>query len=128
MAYKITLRAKDDEPVYTPSVAAQLARISLDFLRLCEEAQLARAGLMTGGGPGYSAADIRHLARIRRLHQDLGLDLEAIEITLRLRRRIVDLMIQMDEMEKRMARREQELLNEIQYLRRRLSEEGKWRW
>jgi len=127
MAFNLTLHVRDDEPFYTRSVAAQVARISLDFLRLCEEENLLQAKIMAGGGQGYSPADIRHMARIRRLREDLELDLPAVEVALHLRRQVVELLAQIDEMERQMSKREQVLLNEIQQLRRRLATEGEWR-
>jgi MerR family transcriptional regulator/heat shock protein HspR len=75
---------------------------------------------MVQGDEGYSAEDISQIARIRRLHEDLGLDLEAVEIVLHMRRQILELLRRVDEMERRLAKREDELLAEIQDLRRRL--------
>jgi len=125
--YKLIIRSRDEEPIYTRPVTAQLAQVSIEFLCLCEEENLIQVQVMTGGGKGYSVIDIRRLARIRRLHKDLELDLPAVEITLNLRRQVLDLMAQMDEMERRHARRKQELMDEIRQLRRRLAEEAEWR-
>lgn len=127
MMYKLIIRSRDEEPIYTRPVTAQLAQVSIEFLCLCEEENLIQVQVMTGGGKGYSVTDIRRLARIRRLHKDLELDLPAVEITLNLRRQVLDLMAQMDEMERRHARRKQELMDEIRQLRRRLAEEAEWR-
>lgn len=127
MPFNLTVRIRDDEPFYTRSVAAQVARISLDFLRLCEQENLLQAKIMAGGGHGYTPADIRQMARIRRLREDLELDLPAVEVALHLRRQVVDLLAQIDEMERQMSKREQVLLDEIQQLRRRLATEAEWR-
>ena len=127
MPFNLTVRIRDDEPFYTRSVAAQVARISLEFLRLCEQENLLQAKIMAGGGQGYTPADIRQMARIRRLREDLELDLPAVEVALHLRRQVVDLLAQIDEMERQMSKREQTLLNEIQQLRRRLATEAEWR-
>lgn len=127
MARNLIIRSRRDEPIYTRSVAAELARISEEFLRACEQERLIRTRVMTGGGQGYSAADVRRLARIRRLREDLELDLPAVEVVLHMRRRVLDLLQEMDEMERYMRQREQELLAEIQQLRRHLAEEADWR-
>ena len=127
MPFNLTVRIRDDEPFYTRTVAAQVARISLDFLRLCEEENLLQAKIMAGGGQGYTPADIRQMARIRRLREDLELDLPAVEVALHLRRQVLDLLAQIDQMERQTTKREQELLNEIQQLRRRLATEAEWR-
>ncbi len=108
------------EPLFTRPIAAQLARITLDFLSMLEEERLTRPQTTVQGEQGYSAEDITQITRIRRLHQDLGLDLGAVGIVLNMRRQILDLLVRMEEMEQRLAERERELLAEIHDLRRRL--------
>lgn len=127
MTNYLILRSEDEsERIYSRSVAAQLARITLDFLEECERADLIRAGRMPGGGRGYTTADVRNLARIRRLRQDLGLDLAAVEVVLHMRRRIVEMLWEMEAIERDMLRRERELQREIRQLRRRLAEDVEW--
>jgi len=128
MANYLILRSEDEkERIFTRSVAAQLARITLDFLEECERAELVRAGRMPGGSPGYTTVDVRDLARIRRLRQDLGLDLAAVEVVLHMRRRMVEMLREIDVIESDMIRRERELQQEIQHLRRRLADDAEWR-
>lgn len=110
-----------DEPRYTRTVAAQLANISIELLERCEVEQLVRVRVIRGGSPGYSARDVRQLARIGRLYQDLGLDLSAMEIVLNMRRQILDLQEQIERQEWEMARREEQLIGELIDLRRRLA-------
>jgi len=128
MTYTLILRSRHEEPMYSRPVAAQLAQISLDLLRICEEEGLIQSQVMTGGGEGFTVADIRHMARIRRLREVLELDFPAVEVALNLRRQVVDLLAQLDDMERNMARREQELMDEIRQMQRHLAEEAKWRW
>lgn len=127
MATELTLWTSEEEPLYTDRVAAKLARISLDLLRWCERDGLIRPRTMPGGGRGYTEADIHQLARIRRLREHLGLDPEAVDVVLHLRRQVIDLLTQLDELERQMLQREQELLNEIQQLRRQLAVDAGWR-
>ena len=119
-------RTSEEEPRYTRRVAARLAQISLEFLNQCERENLIQLHLMRGGGRGLSLRDIRRLERIRRLQDDLELELPAIEIVLRMRRRMIDLLQQLDDMEQLMARREEELLAEIRILQQRIAEEYAW--
>lgn len=105
--------------IFTRTVAAQLARVSLEFLERLEADELMQPREGEGGEPGYAPEDIGRLSRIRRLHETLGLDLASVEIVLRLRERLVLLRSQMEEMEAHFARREQELLQELNDLRRR---------
>jgi DNA-binding transcriptional MerR regulator len=120
-----TIRLRSGEVIYTQSVAIQLAEVSVDFLHACEAEGLIQVQEVEGN-PGYSAGDIRRLARIRRLCQDLELDLPAVEVVLHLRQQVRSLLTEMDQIEQRMQQREQELLREVQELRRRLAAEAGW--
>jgi len=71
-----------------------------------------------GREPGYTPEDIHRLTLIRRLHETLGLELAAIEVVLHLRERMFETLTRMEEMQRRFARREQELLQELNELRR----------
>lgn len=108
------------EVLFSRTVAAQMARISLDFLDLLEKERMVQPRKIPPGEEGYSAEDIARLACIRRLHEHLGLDLEAVEVVLQMRSRILELLHRVEEMERRLAQRERELLAEVQELRRRL--------
>jgi DNA-binding transcriptional MerR regulator len=127
MGYKIEIYSGEEEPLYTRSATAKLAHISLDYLRRCEREGIVRPKALSGGGVGYTAADVRRLARARRLHRSLGLDMPAVEVVLHLRRQVVELQVLLDQVEMEMEQREQEWLAEIQELRRQLAEEMKWR-
>jgi DNA-binding transcriptional MerR regulator len=126
MSDRIWQVPEDDEPVYTRRVAAHLAGISIDFLYQCEQEHLIQVKVMRGGGPGLNRQDIRRLARIRRLQQDLELNMPAVEVVLHLRERVIDLARQLDEMEWMMEKREEELMAEIRRLQRHMAEEIHW--
>lgn len=104
-----------------------MARITLDFLRRCEREQFVQPRPLPGGGYGYNAADIRRLARVRRLRYSLGLNLPAVEVVLHLRRQVIELQTHLAQLEREMEQREQVRLREIQELRRQLAHEVKWR-
>ncbi|HIC88228.1 MAG TPA: MerR family transcriptional regulator [Anaerolineae bacterium] len=127
MTLMALIRHQEDAPQFTQEVAAQLAGLSLARVRYYERLGLVSPKVMPGGGRGYSWRDVRRLARIRRLREDLGLDLPAIEVVLHLRRQVLDLQQQLDYLEIELARREETLLREIQLLRRQLAEEAHWR-
>jgi DNA-binding transcriptional MerR regulator len=115
-----------DEPRYTRILAAQLASISLELLERCETERLIEVRITQGGQPGYSAHDIRQLALIRRLHEDLELDFPALEVVLNMRRQLLDLQGQVDEIERQVIEREERLTREVVNLRRRLADEAEW--
>ena len=105
--------------IFTRTVAAQLARVPLEFLDRLEAEDMVQPRELTAGEWGYTPEDITRLARIRRLHETLGLELAAVDVVLRLRERVTFLLAQMEEMESRFARREQELMQELEDWRRR---------
>jgi len=105
--------------IFTRTVAAQLAQVSVEFLDRLEADELVQPRELEGGEKGYAPEDIGRLSRIRRLHETLGLDLASVEIVLRMREQVMDLLAQMEEMEAHFNRREQELRQELDDLRRR---------
>lgn len=116
-----------DRPRYTRIVAAQLAEISLDFLERCEMEELVRVRIIRDNTPAYSAQDIRKLAMMRRLHEDLELDFPALEVVLNMRSQVLDLREQLEKLEQELAEREERLVRELTELRRRASAEQGWR-
>ena len=103
--------------VYAPDTAARLARVSVEFVRQCEQGDLIPRQITVGGETGFLRAAVSDLICVRHLHEDLGLELDAVDFIMRLRRRITALDRHAQEMEQRMIGREQELLAEIRRLR-----------
>ena len=128
MANYLIVRSTEEEEdaVFSRDIAAELAWISREFLEDLERAELVRARRMVGGSRGYTYRDVRNLRRIRRLREQLGLRLPAVEVVLHMRQRMVEMLQEMDEIEQKWVRREQELRREIQRLQRRLADEGEW--
>ncbi len=116
-----------DEPRYTRVSAAQLADISIVFLERCESERLIQVRVLRGGKAGYSARDIRELARIGRLHSDLELDFPAIEVVLNMRQQLLGLQEQLEKIERDVVQREERLTRELVDLRRRLAAESGWK-
>ncbi len=80
---------------------AAAAALELAVVRLCAE-----SGLIAPAG-GYHEGDLAELRRVRRLIEDLGLDQSAVELVVRMRRRLLTLQAQVQriETELRLARR-----------------------
>ena len=116
-----------DEPRYTRIAAAQLADVSIVFLERCESERLIQVRVIRGAKPGYSARDIRELARIGRLHSDLELVFQAIEVVLNMRQQLLGLQEQLEKMERDVVQREERLTRELVDLRRRLAAESGWK-
>jgi len=115
-----------DEPRYTRILAAQLASISLELLERCETERLIEVRIIQGDQPGYSVHDIRQLALVRRLHQDLELDFPALEVVLNMRNQLLGLQEQLEELERQMTEREERHMREVVNLRRGLADEAEW--
>jgi DNA-binding transcriptional MerR regulator len=114
------------QKIYSLNDIAKFARVTTEFIQECERENLIQITVMHGK-IGYGPDTVRRLIRIRHLHRDLGLDLTAIDCILRMRRKIGDLKKQMNDMQRRMLAREQELTAEIQRLRRQLAQESDWK-
>lgn len=128
MADSLMIRSQDEERLFSRSVAARLAQITLDFLEQCEREALVQPGPMLGGREeGYTLQEIAEIARIRRLQQDLGLELAAIEVVLHMRRRMLEMLDEMNTLEARMWEREQQMRAEIHRLRQELAREASFR-
>ena len=89
------MRRDSDEPVYMISVAARLIGVHAQTLRSYE-----REGLLapsrSAGRRIYSETDIERLRLIRRLVEDLGVNLAGVDVILRLNGRIDDLLTEIE--------------------------------
>jgi MerR family transcriptional regulator, heat shock protein HspR len=74
-----------DRPVYVISVAADLVDMHPQTLRLYERKGLIRPGRSSGKTRLYSERDIAYLREIRRLTQELGINLAGVEEIMKLR-------------------------------------------
>lgn len=77
-----------NRPVYVISVAADLVDMHPQTLRLYERKGLIRPGRSSGKTRLYSEGDVEHLREIRRLTQELGVNLAGVEEVMRLRWRL----------------------------------------
>ena len=120
--YPIAIYSDHQEVHFEHRTVARLARVSEEFIHRCERQELVACRIMLHGRKGLCLADVYKLKRIRHLHEDMGLDLEAVDFVLRYRNQIQTMQRRLDEMEQRMRQKEQEHLNEILAFRRRLAQ------
>jgi len=110
-----TNRTSPAEPLYVISVAAKLVDMHPQTLRLYERVGLVKPARTENNIRLYSDEDIERLRQIRRL-TGVGLNLAGVDM-------VLDLIERMEamrrELEREMARREDEMEREIQRLRRR---------
>ncbi len=113
----------DEKFLYSQETAANMAHVSIEFLVQCEREELVEPRRKSGNEMVFNLSDVSRLARIRRLHDDLDLEFPAIGIVLRMRRQVMNLLCQMEDMELAMAEREEELFAEIRTLQRQIAED-----
>ena len=123
---QIAIHTDHSEVHFTRNTAARLARVSVEFIRRCEHEDLVKPRVMIHGRKGLCCEDVARLKYIRHLHEDLGLNLEAIDFVMRYRDHMATLQQRLRDLEQHMRLREKELLSEIHELRRRLAMELDW--
>ncbi|GIW07732.1 MAG: hypothetical protein KatS3mg060_2537 [Dehalococcoidia bacterium] len=106
----------DDEPCYVISVAARLLGVHAQTLRYYERLGLVEPSRSRGNIRLYSGRDIEKLQQIKRLVDDLGVNLAGVEVILQLSEKIATL-----ERELREARQEIERLRAAQQSEARVS-------
>lgn len=92
-----TSETKKDRPLYVISVAAELVDMHPQTLRLYERKGLIEPSRSAGKTRLYSQRDIEHLQEIRRLTQELGVNLAGVEEIIKLRRKLDNLQGKMEE-------------------------------
>jgi MerR family transcriptional regulator, heat shock protein HspR len=102
----------DERAVYVISVAAELAGVHPQTLRMYERRGLLRPSRTAGNTRRYSEADIARLRAIQRLTQDLGINLAGVR-----------LVMEMEEEVERLRRRSDGLAEELDRVRERLHHE-----
>ncbi len=85
-----------DRPLYVISVAAELVDMHPQTLRLYERKGLIEPSRSSGKTRLYSQRDIEHLQEIRRLTQELGVNLAGVEEIIRLRRQLDDMQVKIE--------------------------------
>ena len=99
-----------DQPVYTIRIAAQLVGVHQQTLRTYEREGLLAPARSAGRQRLYSQNDIDRLLIIRRLIDELGVNIAGADIILRLRKQIDDLETQNRQLRRELQRiRDQQL-------------------
>lgn len=121
------VRREESESLYGPATAAAMAGIDLRELELYRREGLVRPRQRGDGTQGYALSDIREMSCIARLQREVELDLAAVEVVLHLRAQVFEAHREIRRTQETFLRREQELLQTIDELRRRFSAETRWR-
>lgn len=86
------------KPLYMIGVVAEMLKVHPQTLRLYEKKGLIRPSRTEGKTRMYSPEDVEEIARLLRLTRDLGVNLAGIEIILKMRRRMVEMQKQIEEL------------------------------
>ena len=97
-----------DEPCYVISIAARMIGVQVHTLRYYERIGIIEPSRSQGNIRLYSERDVALLRRVKTLMEDLGVNLAAVEVILRMSRRMAELQSQVKELE-----------SELQKLRKR---------
>jgi hypothetical protein len=120
--YPLTISRNPTATHFEYSLVAQLVRVSKEFILQCEREELIKGRVMLHGVKGLCYDDVNRLKMIRFLHEDMGLDLGAVDFVLRYRERLKMMKRQIDEMECRLQQKEMEHQAEILALCRHLQQ------
>lgn len=85
-------------PLYMIGVVAGMLKVHPQTLRFYEKKGLLRPSRTEGRTRMYSQEDVEDLARLIRLTRDLGVNLAGVEIILKMRRRMVDMQKQIEDL------------------------------
>src|SRR5919109_1214155 len=79
-------------------VVAEMLKVHPQTLRFYEKKGLLRPSRTEGRTRMYSEEDVEDLARLLRLTRDLGVNLAGVEIILKMRRRMVEVQKQIEDL------------------------------
>jgi len=87
-----------NRPLYMIGVVAEMLEIHPQTLRFYEKKGLLRPSRSVGRTRMYSQEDVEELARLLRLTRDMGVNLAGVEVILKMRRRMVDMQKQIQDL------------------------------
>ena len=116
-------RLDQERGVFMISVAAELAEMHPQTLRMYEARGLITPKRSPKNTRLYSQADVERLRRIQRMTTEEGLNLAGVETVLELERRLERMRGEMQRMRKRAAEMESRMTEELDRLRKSLGGE-----
>jgi MerR family transcriptional regulator, heat shock protein HspR len=106
---RITAKVERDRGVFMISVAAELAEMHPQTLRMYEQRGLIEPKRSPKGTRLYSQADVERLRRIQEMTTELGLNLAGVERVLELETKLERAQRRLDAMERRSAELQAEI-------------------
>ena len=108
----------ETRPVYMISVAAELAGMHPQTLRIYEQRGLIEPDRSPKGTRRYSQSDVDRLRRIQQLTSELGMNLAGVERVFELEGELAQMRRRMDRMERRAEQMRREFEEEVDRVRR----------
>ena len=105
-------------PVYMISVAAELAGMHPQTLRIYEQRGLIEPNRSPKGTRLYSQEDVDRLRRIQELTSQLGMNLAGVERVFELEGELAQMRRRMDRLERRAAQMREQFEDEVERVRR----------
>ncbi len=87
------------EPRYVISIAAKMVGVQVHTLRYYEKTGILEPSRSPGNIRLYSEKDVNLLCRVKTLMDDLGINLAAVEVIMRMSRHMAELQSQVKELE-----------------------------
>jgi MerR family transcriptional regulator/heat shock protein HspR len=87
-----------NRPLYMIGVVAEMLDVHPQTLRFYEKKGLLRPSRSVGRTRMYSQEDVEELGRLLRLTRDMGVNLAGVEVILKMRRRMVDMQKQIQDL------------------------------
>jgi MerR family transcriptional regulator/heat shock protein HspR len=111
-------RGDTQRGVYMISVAAELAGMHPQTLRIYESRGLIEPERTSGGTRRYSPDDVERLRRIQELTSELGMNLAGVEKVFELEQELERMRERMRRLERQAERLQQEMAEEIERVRK----------
>jgi MerR family transcriptional regulator, heat shock protein HspR len=112
------VEVESDRGVFMISVAAELANMHPQTLRMYEARGLVEPGRSPKGTRLYSQRDVERLRRIHEMTAELGLNLAGVQRVLDLESEVLDMHARIEELEVKALHAQVELAEELERVRR----------
>src|SRR6478672_5628565 len=117
------IELSDDRGVFMISVAAELAEMHPQTLRMYEQRGLIEPKRSPKGTRLYSHADVERLHRIQQMTAEMGMNLAGVERVFELEGQLERMTRRMEALERRAEQLEAEMAAEVERVRRELRAE-----
>lgn len=117
-AKKGSRRGGGDRAVYVISIAAELAGVHPQTLRMYERRGLLRPERTTGSARRYSDRDVEHVRLIQSLTQERGMSLAGVAMVMELTRRLEEAQSLVDKLGRDLETARRRMEEEIERVRR----------